>query len=104
MRAAITGTLLLLLAACATVAPVVKPVPEGGNRADGIVTMSSVVSMFEPSAPDWRAAEDGTVARRCQRWGYRGGQTFTGWREDCRVYRHGRCAAAQIRRYYQCEA
>ena len=93
---------LALLAGCAGSAPVVRPVPEGGNEADGIVTMSSTASIFQPSPPDWRAAEAGPVARRCRAWGYRGGQTFTGWREDCRVYRHGRCVSSQIRRFYQC--
>lgn len=103
MRVAHTFIALALLAACAGPAPVVKPVQSAGNRADGIVTMSSTASIFQPSPPDWRAAEQGPVAKRCRAWGYRGGQTFTGWREDCRVYRHGRCVTSQIRRFYQCD-
>ena len=49
--------LLLGLAACAGTPPGVRPVPAGGSRADGIVTMASTSTIYNPVTPDWRAAE-----------------------------------------------
>lgn len=93
-----------LLAACAGPDPVVSPVPGPENRADGIVTMSSNGSLFQPTPPDWRRAEAGPVAKRCRAWGFRGGHTFTGDTRRCLAWdRNGRCVRDEVRRYYQCE-
>ena len=48
--------LLLGLAACAGTPPGVRPVPAGGSRADGIVTMASTSTIYNPVTPDWRSA------------------------------------------------
>lgn len=81
-----------------------RPVEAQGNRADGIVTMSSNGSLFQPTPPDWRAAEAGTVVRRCRAWGYRGEPEFTGDHRKCLAWdRNGRCVRDQTRRFYQCE-
>ena len=45
-----------LLSACAA-RPGVKPVADGMSRADGIVTMVSTGTIYNPVSPDWRAAQ-----------------------------------------------
>jgi YecR-like lipoprotein len=102
MRAALILA-LALLAACASRPAGVRPVPAGGSRADGIVTMSSTGTLYNPVSPDWREAAE-SASRRCRSWGYRGGPaTFAGWQEACRVYdRHGRCFRTVVTRFYSC--
>ena len=100
IRAVVVICIAGLLGACAS--PVVKPHDAGGNRADGIVTMSSTGSIFAPTPPEWGAAE-AEVARECRGWGYRGGHSFSGDRKKCLAYdRAGRCVRTQVRRFYQC--
>jgi hypothetical protein len=97
--------LLPLLAACAGPQYAgVRPLPAGESRNDGIVTMSSVGTLYNPVTPDWREAQ-ATADRRCRAWGYDGAGSFSGWQESCRVYDfHGRCASAKVTRFYPCSA
>ena len=94
---------LPLLAACATSHPAgVKPVPAGDSRADGIVTMSSTGTLYNPVSADWREAE-ATADRKCRAWGYSGAGSYAGWQEACRIYDfHGRCASTKVTRFYPC--
>ena len=71
MRIIIAIMAACLLTACASPGPTVSPVENGGNRADGIVTMSSTTTIFNAVGPDWRMAEAG-AGDRCRRWGYDG--------------------------------
>lgn len=95
--------LLPLLAACAGAPPAgVKPVADGGSRNDGIVTMSSTGTLYNPVSPDWRMAQ-AAAERQCRGWGYDGAGQFAGWQEACRVYDfHGRCAQTKVTRFYPC--
>jgi hypothetical protein len=91
-----------LLAACAGPQPGVKPVAAGGSRADGIVTMASSGTIWNPVGPDWRVAQD-AAGRRCRAWGYDGAGAFAGWQEACRQYDlHGRCVRTTVTRFYPC--
>lgn len=102
MRLGLWICVLGILAGCAAPA-VVRPIQTAGNRTDGVVTMSSIASIFQPTPPDWRDADD-RVARQCRGWGYRAGHSFTGDREKCLAYdRNGRCVRTQVRRFYQCK-
>jgi hypothetical protein len=94
---------LSLLSACASQPDGVRPDYAGGSRADGIVTMASTGTLYNPVSPDWREAAD-TASRRCRSWGYRDGPaTFAGWQEACRIYdRHGRCFRTVVTRFYSC--
>ncbi len=93
----------LCLAACAGMPPGVRPVPAGGSRPDGIVTMASTSTIYNPVAPDWRAAE-ADASRQCRRWGHPGGSRLAGWQEACRVYDiHGRCTGTTTTRFYNCD-
>ena len=99
---AVTALTCLALTACAAPKPVVQPGITGGSRADGIVTMSAMTSIYQPVAPDLLAALD-TAARRCRGWGYRGQTVLAGSREFCRRYaRWGRCTHTQVTRHYDC--
>ena len=69
MRNIVAVLATCLLTACASPGPTVTPVENGGNRADGIVTMSSTTSIFNAVGPDWRKAETG-ASDRCRRWGF----------------------------------
>lgn len=101
MRAAFLACLGLLLAACAG-QPGVKPVAGGVSRADGIVTMVSTGTIYNPVSPDWRAAQV-AATHRCEGWGYRGDSAFAGWQEACRAYDlHGRCTGTSVTRFYSC--
>jgi hypothetical protein len=104
MRRAVLAALFLALAACAGgPEPMAAPQLAGGNRADGVVGMSSTVSIFSAARPDWSEAETG-AARRCRAWGHDGARAFSGWREACRLYdRHGRCVVSRVTRFYTCE-
>ncbi|WP_297977151.1 YecR family lipoprotein [uncultured Amaricoccus sp.] len=94
--------ILLLLAACGGTPPGVKPVPAGHSRADGIVTMASTGTIYNPVSADWREAE-ARASRQCRGWGHPGGSRFSGWQEACRVYDlHGRCTGATTTRFYSC--
>lgn len=102
MRLGLWLCVLGLLAGCAEPA-VVRPVATAGNRTDGIVTMSSMASIFQPARPDWAEA-DVRVTRQCRGWGYRAPHSFTGDREKCLAYdRNGRCVRSQVHRFYQCK-
>jgi hypothetical protein len=102
MRAAFLG-IALGLAACSGQPAGVRPIDAGGSRADGIVTMASTGTLYNPVSPDWREAA-AAASRRCRSWGYRGGPaTFAGWQEACRIYdRHGRCFRTVTTRFYSC--
>ena len=95
--------LLLGLAACAGTPPGVRPVPAGGSRADGIVTMASTSTIYNPVTPDWRSAE-ARAARQCRSWGQPRAARFSGWQEACRVYDiYGRCTGTTTTRFYRCD-
>ena len=91
------------LAACAGTPPGVRPVAAGGSRADGIVTMASTSTIYNPVVPDWRVGA-AKAARQCRSWGQSGASRFSGWQEACRVYDlHGRCTGTTTTRFYSCE-
>lgn len=92
----------LALAGCAAVPDGVKPDFAGGSRRDGIVTMASAGTLYNPVGPDWRAAAS-EAGRRCRAWGYAGAEAFSGWQESCRAYdRYGRCWQTLVTRFYPC--
>ncbi len=101
MRAALL-LCLGLLAACAGTPPGVKPVPGGVSRADGIVTMVSTGTIFNPVSPDWRPAQ-AAASRQCKSWGFERAEAFAGWQESCRAYDlYGRCTGTRVTRFYPC--
>ena len=103
MRIIVSFAAAGLLSACASAGPTVTPAESGGNRADGIVTMSSTTTIFNAVGPDWREAEEG-ASDRCRRWGFVGAAPFTGSQERCVGYdRHGRCVQTVTTRFYECE-
>jgi hypothetical protein len=92
----------LLLAACQSTPQGVRPVAGGVSRADGIVTMESAGTIWNPVTADWREAE-AAADRRCRRWGYDGAASYAGWQEACRQYDlHGRCVRSLVTRFYPC--
>jgi hypothetical protein len=92
----------LALAGCAGAPDGVKPDFAGGSRRDGIVTMASTGTLFNPVGPDWRAAA-ADAGQRCRAWGYGGAGEFAGWQEACRAYDlHGRCTTTVVTRFYPC--
>lgn len=94
---------LVLLAGCSSHRPVITPTESGGYKPDGVVSMSSTVSLFHPFKPDWQVAQAG-ASKRCRSWGYDAARSFTGSREFCKAWdRHGRCMETQLTRYYECE-
>ena len=95
--------LMLLVAACAAPESAgVRPRPAGDSRDEGIVTMSSVGTLYNPVSPDWREAQ-AAADRRCRSWGYDGASSYDGWQEACRIYDfHGRCASNKVTRFYHC--
>ena len=94
--------LLPLLAACAAQHEGVRPVAAGESRADGIVTMASSGTIWNPVEPDWRVAQD-AADRRCRAWGHPGAQSYAGWQESCREYDlYGRCVRDRVTRFYPC--
>jgi hypothetical protein len=91
------------VAGCASPGPTVTPAESGGNRADGIVTMSSTTTIFNAVGPDWQVADAG-AGDRCRRWGYERASSFTGSQDRCVGYdRHGRCVQTVTTRFYECE-
>lgn len=89
-------------AGCAGNPPGVKPTFAGGSRTDGIVTMASTGTIYNPVAPDWRHATD-EAGRRCRAWGYEGAGSFSGWQDACRAYDlYGRCTSTVVTRFYPC--
>ena len=102
MRVLLFACLGLMLAACAAQPPGVKPVPAGESRRDGIVTMSSSGTIYNPVSADWRVAQD-TADRRCRGWGYEGADSYAGSQDTCRAWdRYGRCFANRVTRFYSC--
>jgi len=96
--------LLLLLAACAAPRQGVRPVASGDSKADGIVSMGSTGTIWNPVDPDWQVAQ-ATADKRCRAWGYDGADSYAGWQEACRVYDfHGRCVQSKVTRFYPCNA
>lgn len=103
MRAGFWAIALFGLAACSGGDPVVRPSESGGNRADGIVTMSSTTSLYSSAGPDWSVGQAG-AAKRCRSWGHDAAPTFSGWREKCTAWdRYGRCLTTLHTRYYDCK-
>jgi hypothetical protein len=101
-RIALLAGLGLLLAACAAQPPGVRPVAAGESRKDGIVTMASSGTLYNPVSPDWRPAQT-AADRRCRRWGHDGSTLVSGWQEACRLYDlHGRCTKTTVTRFYSC--
>ena len=95
---------LMLLGACASATPGVKPVAAGDSRRDGIVTMTSTGTIYNPVLPDWRPAQ-AAAARKCRAWGHGENSTFAGWQEACRGYDlYGRCVSTTVTRFYSCGA
>lgn len=102
MRAAIIVS-LTLLAGCAQSGPVVTPRVSGGNPSDGIVTLASTRTLFNPVRPDWRAALV-TADRQCRADGNPAPARFAGDQEACELYdRAGRCLRATLTRFYTCD-
>jgi hypothetical protein len=91
-----------LLSACGHGDRVVRPSESGAYRPDGIVAMSSTVSLFMPYEPDWSiAAHD--ADGRCRRWGYKQPSQLAGSRKQCLAWdRHGRCMETRLIQYYEC--
>ncbi len=103
MRAAFF-VVFLLVAGCAGTPHGVKPVMGGVSRADGIVTMESDGTIYNPVSPDWRPAQ-AAADRRCGSWGYGRESRFAGWQEACKAYDlYGRCVATKVTRFYSCTA
>lgn len=101
MRAAIFAC-LTCLAGCAQPGPVVTPRVSGGKPSDGIVTLASTRTLFNPVAPDWGAAL-GTADRQCRADGNAPPARFVGDQEACELYdRGGRCLRATVTRFYTC--
>ena len=101
MRAAIIAC-LILLAGCARPGPVVTPRVSGGNPADGIVTLASTRTLFNPVRPDWGAAV-ATADGRCAEDGRPGPARYAGDHEACELYDlAGRCLRATVTRFYTC--
>lgn len=94
--------LLVVLAACTVRPEGVRPVAAGESRADGIVTMSSSGTIWNPVDPDWRVAQD-AADKRCHAWGYSGAAPYAGWQDTCRQYDlYGRCVRNRVTRFYSC--
>lgn len=101
MRVAIIAC-LTLLAGCAQSGPVVTPRVSGGNPADGIVTLASTRTLFNPVRPDWGAAL-ATADAQCRDDGRAAPALFAGDQEACELYdRAGRCLRATVTRFYTC--
>ena len=93
---------LTLLAGCAQPGPLVTPRVSGGNPGDGIVTLASTRTLFNPVEPDWGAAFS-TADRQCRADGRDGPARFEGDQEACELYdRGGRCLRATVTRFYAC--
>jgi hypothetical protein len=102
IRAVLPLLAVLFLVACTSSRPIIRPTESGGSKADGVVSMSSTVSLFHPFQPDWSVAQEG-AGKRCDAWGYAAPPTFTGTREFCQAWdKHGRCIQTQLTRYYTC--
>ena len=89
MRAALLAGLGLVLAACAAQPPGVQPIAAGESQADGIVTMASNGTLYNPVAADWRPAQD-AADHRCRRWGHKGSTEFSGLAGGLPPVRHPR--------------
>ena len=101
-RAALLAGLGLLLAACASTRPASEPIAAGESRKDGIVTMASNGTLYNPVAADWRPAQ-AAADRRCRRWGHDGSTRSPAGRRPAGYYDiHGRCAKTTVTRFYSC--
>jgi hypothetical protein len=93
---------LTLLAACAGGGTGLRPQVSEASRADGVVALSSIRTIYMAAEPDWTEAAE-TADRRCGGWGYDDRATFAGWRDICQAYdRYGRCVRTETIRYYSC--
>lgn len=102
MRWYLTIFALLTLTACAQDNRVVQPSLGIGNRADGIVAMSSITSIYQPVTPDLLLAAE-QAGSQCRSWGFGGRPVFAGSKEFCPVYDGwGRCSQTIVTRYYSC--
>lgn len=102
MRATIIVACLAVLAGCAAPRPGVRPVAVGDSRADGIVTMASTRTIWNPVEPDWRVAQ-AAADRRCRGWGHDGAESYAGWQDSCLIYDfYGRCVRNEVTRFYAC--
>lgn len=102
MRALLLLLLGLTLGACASQPPGVRPVAAGESKRDGIVTMASSGTIYNPVSADWTVAQD-AADRRCRGWGHEGAASYAGSQETCRAWdRYGRCFANRVTRFYPC--
>ena len=93
---------LLAVAACSARPEGVRPVAAGESRADGIVTMASSGTIWNPVDADWRVAQ-AAADKRCRAWGYEGAESYAGWQDACRQYDlSGRCVRNKVTRFYPC--
>jgi hypothetical protein len=94
--------IFLALGACSARPEGVRPAAAGDSRADGIVTMASSGTIWNPVDADWRVAQS-AADRRCRAWGYARADSYAGWQESCREYDlHGRCVRNRVTRFYPC--
>lgn len=101
MRLAILVS-LMLFAGCAARTPVVTPHLSGAGPADGIVTLASTRTLFNPVRPDWGAAFV-TADGACHAQGRDGPARFAGDQQACEIYdRAGRCVRTTVTRFYSC--
>ena len=92
--------LVAALSACATQR--VVPVATGGSKADALVEMGYNTGLWNPTEPDWVAAQI-SATHRCQAWGYSKAEGFAGVSTQCHQYNaYGHCLNQTITRTYQC--
>ena len=94
--------LLVLVAGCSASRPIATPTAVGGNRADGIVALSSTTSIYRPGYVDQLQATE-KAEKSCRAWGFRERPELSGTRESCILFdRWGRCERTRVDAYYDC--
>lgn len=97
-------SLLLLLVisivamGCATP---VTPVPVGGSRADGTVTLAYEYGSFQRPQVDWGSA-DWDAHQRCTAWGYSHAEMFAPMQQCLNADVYGNCNRWRVNVTYQC--
>ena len=90
---------LLALNACATQKTLI---PTGGSKADGIVSLSYEVGMFEQPIVDYSQGVQAAI-QRCEAWGYSDAEAFGGQESRCQAYNgYGNCVRQMVTVKYQC--